>query len=1173
MPKSVDQLLFRKMLIRNVALPLALAVTSCAVFVGLVLYLVDTNEWVDHTIVAISKCHQIEFHLVDAQSGLRGYAITEDAEVFKPYQRAISVVNPAFRDLQEHVKDNPAQSVRIVNAQDAFARWVQHSEKVVDARKLSQKSAFALVAEGGGKKLMDEALGSLAEFASVEENLRQKRSDAAAKATILVLSVAIAFTLIVGTIIAFVGRKQLMSLSENYEKSLNKQIEQNNRLEEQQWIDAGRSEISQKMLGEIKVREAASSIIDYICQYLGAQVGLLYVSNEQGIFEFKAGFAVADLDHSSYLTFKFGETILGQAALSNQIRKLEDVPADYLKIKTGLGDKRPRYVVAVPFRSDSKVNVVVELGFSAPMPKRGEKFLEDISASVSVAMKSAVYREKLERLFQDVQNQAEELQAQQEELRVSNEELEEQTKLLKDASTRLESQHAELEQTNSQLEEQALALEKQKETLSIHNEHLNTARDELEDKATELQRASQYKTEFLANMSHELRTPLNSSLILAKLLMDNKEKNLTPRQVEFAQQIMSSGNDLLNLINDILDLAKVESGKLDVHPENIRLESLAASIEKTFAPIAADRKLDFKVSVYDGLPETIHTDRQRVEQIIKNLISNALKFTHEGKVEFTVQHGYAGDIQFVVRDTGIGIAKAQQQLIFEAFRQADGTDSRKYSGTGLGLSISKDLARLLGGSIEVSSETGKGSTFTLILPVQYADSASQTKASPPAMTERPATRAISKSAAPARREPIPKAKKEFVPTMFPDDRTNLNESDHLVLVVEDDIKFARILFDLAHENQFKVIVSGTADDAMELTAVYPFNAILLDMHLPDHSGLYVLDHLKQNPKTRHIPVHVISGFDFTHQAMQMGAKGYMLKPVKRDELKTAFAKIEDGIRQDIKKVLIVEDDAIQRDAIAKLIEDTQIQATSVGLAREGLEKLKTESFDCLIMDLSLPDMSGFDFLDQLSQHEDYSHPPVIVYTGRDLSRDEEERLRRQSQSLIIKGASSPDRLLNEVTLFLHKVETKLEPDRQKMLEVLRSRDKSFDKKTIMIVDDDIRNVFALTAALEQKGAQVVIARDGQEALNKLRDEARIDMVLMDIMMPIMNGYDAMREIRKQNRFTHLPIIALTAKAMKDDRDLCLKAGANDYLAKPVDMEKLVSLMRIWMSHGEGKRFG
>jgi CheY-like chemotaxis protein/signal transduction histidine kinase/CHASE3 domain sensor protein len=1163
--KSIDQQVFRKMLTRNVSLPLLLALISCGTFVAIILFLIDTNNWVDHTGQVISKAYQLEKQMIDAETGVRGFIISGKDDFLEPYTRSVTRLPSTMTDLKQFVSDNPSQVAKIGVVQDIFARWLQRSEYVIELRRKSEKIALDTVSEGVGKSLMDDIRTNLTEFIGIEEGLRTKRSADANAATRLVLGIIVGFTLIVGSIIALVGRKQLMALSQTYETSLRVQLDQNALLEEQQWIDIGRSELSQKMLGEIKVNEASDAIITYLCEYLNAQVGLIYVVDEQDIFESKAGYAVADHDQLARLSFRRGETILGQAAESNKIIKLTEVPHDYLKIKTGLGDKKPHHVVVVPFRSDQNVNVVAELGFALPLSNKGEQFLRDISDSVSVAMKSAVYREKLERLYRDVQNQAEELQAQQEELRVSNEELEEQTKLLKEAQTRLESQHAELEQTNSQLEEQTEELEKQKETLSLHNEELNHAREELETKAAELTRASQYKSEFLANMSHELRTPLNSSLILAKLLADNKDRTLTPKQVEFAQQIMSSGNDLLNLINDILDLAKVESGKLEIHPEKFKIEDLVTNLERVFTPIARDKNLQFTTSVYEGTPESIYADRQRVEQILKNLLSNALKFTHEGKVEMQVRIHSSGSVEFKVIDTGIGIAKPQQQLIFEAFHQADGTDSRKYSGTGLGLSISKDLAGLLGGLIKVESEPGKGSAFSFILPVEFQPATA-------AVRERPKARDPYTNYNPtvSRSKPVEK-KKDLVPTLFADDRDSIGDQDHAVMIVEDDEKFARILFDLAHEGKFKAIVSGTADDAMDLASAYPLQAILLDMHLPDHSGLFVLDHLKQNPKTRHIPVHVISGFDFTQQALQMGAIGYMLKPVKRDELKSAFTKIEARIQQDIKKVLVVEDDLIQREAIAKLIEDKQIKATTVGLAKEGLEKLKNESFDCLIMDLSLPDMSGFDFLEQLAEQETYSHPPVIVYTGRDLSRDEEEKLRRHSQSLIIKGASSPDRLLNEVTLFLHKVESKLEPDRQKMLEVLRSREKTFDQKSIMIVDDDIRNVFALTAALEQKGAQVVIARDGQEALNKLNEDTRVDLVLMDIMMPVMNGYEAMREIRKQARFGKLPIIALTAKAMKDDRELCLNAGANDYLAKPVDVEKLVSLIRIWMSYGEGKR--
>lgn len=1166
MQKTVDQQVFKKILQRNVSLPLLLAILSGGLFVWIIFVLMNANQLANHSTQAISRAYHIEKLLVDGETGLRGYAITGQENFLEPYNRSLKILPEEILSLKEFIADNPAQVAKLGVIEDARGRWNAFAQSVLDTRKKNKSGAQNSISEGVGKEVMDGMRGVLTEFIATEEGLHQNRNETTQETTRMALTFVIVFSMVFGGIIAYFGRRQLVSLSNTYEDSLRIQREQTYQLEEQQWQDVGRFELNQRMLGELKVSEISTAILNYLCEYLGAQVGLLYVANEQQEFENKATFAIADLEKAASLHFKRGESILGQSAASNKIMSLKEVPDDYIKIKTGLGDKKPHFVTIVPFKSDQDVNVIVELGFYSPLPERAEQFLESVSNSVGVAVKAAIYREKLARLYREVQNQAEELQAQQEELRVSNEELEEQTKLLKETQTRLESQHAELEQTNSQLEEQTEELEKQREVLSQQNEELLNAREGLEDKATELSRVSQYKSEFLANMSHELRTPLNSSMILAKLLADNKEQNLTPKQVEFAQQIVSSGNDLLNLINDILDLAKVESGKLDIHPEKFKTAELLDHMRKTFNPLAQDKKLEFVIMQTKDCPENIFSDRQRIEQILKNLLSNAMKFTHQGKVVLSARRAENEKIIFTVSDTGIGIAEEQQQVIFEAFRQADGTDSRKYSGTGLGLSISRDLAHLLGGDIGLQSVPGEGSHFSLEIPVSYL-------VRPPNTPEEKAADEMFKSA--PVEKPVAKKttdkKKILVPTMFPDDRELLGTKDHAVLIVEDDEKFAKILFDLAHESDFKAVVSGMADDAIDLASNYNFNAVLLDMHLPDHSGLFVLDNLKRNPKTRHMPVHVISGYDFSRQALHMGAFGYILKPVKREELKDAFKRIETKLQQNISRVLVVEDDRIQREAVTQLIEDKQIQVTSVGFAREGLELLKNQSFDCLIMDLSLPDMSGFQLLDKLAADENASHPPVIIYTGRDLSRDEEERLRRHSQSLIIKGAGSPDRLLNEVTLFLHNVESKLGPDRQKMLEALRSRERTFDKKTIMIVDDDIRNVFALTSALEQKGAHVVIARDGKEALEKLNEKPRMDLVLMDIMMPVMNGYEAMREIRVQDRFKKLPIIALTAKAMKDDRDLCLSAGANDYLAKPVDMDKLMSLMRIWMSNNEGKR--
>ena len=689
------------------------------------------------------------------------------------------------------------------------------------------------------------------------------------------------------------------------------------------------------------------------------------------------------------------------------------------------------------------------------------------------------------------------------------------------------------------------------------NEALNKAQVLLEEKASEVQRASQYKTEFLANMSHELRTPLNSSLILAKLLMDNPKENLTEEQIQFATSIYSSGNDLLNLINDILDLSKVEAGKLDIRVEPVVVDKVMDGLKQTFQSLAQEKKLVFEVKRETDMPQSFRTDRQRLDQILKNLISNALKFTEKGSVKIKLYRHSKGAVAFEVRDTGIGIPKEQQAIIFEAFRQADGTTNRKYGGTGLGLSISRDLAKLLGGSIEVESSKGKGSCFTLILP--------ETLREPFMISPAPSEGSFQRGGANHRHfeKALPLA-----PLLFEDDRTDLGMTGRTVLVIEDDIKFAKILLDLAHELKFKCIIGQGADEGYELALEYAPDAILLDMNLPDHLGLTVLDRLKENPKTRHIPVQVMSVEDYSQTALQMGAIGFMLKPLKRDEIKNAFEKLDATFSKKTNRVLIVEDDKLQRESISHLIADEGIEITMVALAKDAIVELKKNVFDCMIMDLKLPDISGGELLDQMTHENIVPFPPVIVYTGTSLSNAQEDDLKKLSRSIIIKGARSPERLLDEVTLILHRVESKMSQKQRQMIKTVRSNEQVFKGKKILLVDDDIRNIFALTSALEQKGAKIFVGRNGQEALEKLNQDPQIDLVLMDIMMPEMDGYEATRRIRKQKRFAKLPIIAVTAKAMKDDHKNCLEAGTNDYVSKPVDLEKLLSVIRVWIPQME-----
>lgn len=935
---------------------------------------------------------------------------------------------------------------------------------------------------------------------------------------------------------------------------------------ELEYLQEGLIALSERMRGQQDISRLGLSILSHLVPFTNAQLGAFYWAPGNKKLQRVSSYALSKTE-SSEKTIEFGEGLIGQAALDKHSLLIENVPAGYFnKIKSDLGEMTPRSLLICPILYEDEVNGVIEIASLYPFTEHQRAFLSHVSGNIGIAINTSIVRKKVQELFEQSQTLNHELQNQQEELRAANEELEEQSRALKESQARLQNQQSELEQTNSQLEEQTQALGQQKDILNEKNKALNKAQVLLEEKTNEVQRASQYKTEFLANMSHELRTPLNSSLILAKLLMDNVKSNLTDEQVQFASSIYSSGHDLLDLINDILDLSKVEAGKLDIRIENIFIPKVLESLSQTFLPLALEKQLKFEVIAEANIPETFITDRQRLEQILKNLLSNALKFTKEGSVKIRLFQHSKGNLAFEVSDSGIGIPKEQQEIIFEAFRQADGTTNRKYGGTGLGLSISRDLARLLRGSIEVESVAGSGSRFTLILPEFYDTSAvltAQTKVYSDTQDEKTnfgqsiqakTQKEINKQTHFEKTSPLP----------FDDDRAHLIGPGQTVLVIEDEVQFSKIIYDLAHELKYKCLVAQGADEGFEMALEYSPDAILLDIILPDHLGLTVLDRLKQSPKTRHIPVHILSAQDFSETALQMGAIGYIIKPASREQIKSAFFKIESKLSQKISRVLVVEDNEVQRKSICHLIEDEGIEITTVGLAKDALRELKKTVFDCMIMDLRLPDMSADKLLETMTHEEIHSFPPVIVYTGNPLSREDEDKLRKHSKTFIIKGARSPERLLDEVTLFLHRVDSKMPPMRRQMLKIERSREQVFQGRKILLVDDDIRNIFALTSALEQKGATIIIARNGYEALEKLDIDPGIDLVLMDVMMPEMDGHEATRRIKKQKRFAKLPIIAVTARAMKDDQERCLEAGANDYLSKPVDLDKLLSLIRVWM---------
>ncbi|MBN5029169.1 response regulator [Stenotrophomonas maltophilia] len=917
------------------------------------------------------------------------------------------------------------------------------------------------------------------------------------------------------------------------------------------WLQEAENAVAMSLRGDLGPEQIAESAATHLAGQLDADVGAVY-RLEGGRLQLTGGMA---LPSGTPASLALQEGLAGQVARDERIRHLYGDDAAVLDLQTSLGRVPVRERILAPISSDGAVVGVIELGRARIGVQRDldDELLERCAETIGMALRASLLRAQLVVLLEESQRQGEELQAQQEELRVANEELEEQSRSLMQSQGHLEQQQAELEQSNVQLEERTHELEAQKQALLV-------AQGQLVRNSNELAATSRYKSEFLANMSHELRTPLNSSLILAKLLADNKDGTLTAEQVKYARAILSSNNDLLALINDILDLSRIEAGHVELADEVVVVDSVLQRLRETFEPMARQKGLALQIEADALAPSQLVADNQRLQQILKNLLANALKFTEHGKVSLQVRAGGNGRVRFEVCDSGIGIAREQLQVIFEAFRQADGSTRRRYGGTGLGLSISRDLAERMGGTIQVDSEPGRGSCFILELPLQGAP-ALESDAAPAAAVAAPAVAPVH---VPAPAAPVIASGAVTAAASVADDRGRRQRAGRLILAVEDDATFAEALVVLAHELDFDCVVASTAEEALALASELRPNGILLDIGLPDVSGLSVLERLKRNPDTRHIPVHVVSAMERGQVARELGAIGFAIKPTTRERLVTAIEQLEQTSQRDMRRLLIVEDDSELRHNLELLLGREQLQIVAVGTLAGALEQLSTVTFDCMVMDLSLPDGSGYDLLEHMAGNDDVGFPPVIVYTGRALSREEEQRLRRYSKSIIIKGARSPERLLDEVTLFLHSVEASLPTDQQRLLREARRRDTVLDGRTVLLAEDDVRNIFALSSVLEPLGVTLEIARNGQEAVDRLA-EREVDLVLMDIMMPEKDGLAAMREIRAQRHLQDLPIIALTAKAMPDDRERCLQAGANDYIAKPIDVDKLVSLCRVWCS--------
>jgi len=1070
--------------------------------------------------------------LKDAEIGQRGYLLTGDPSYLQPYLRSVPLIEQRLGVVKEAAERDVAQR-RIANDIAAITQQkLTELHNTIEMRKAGDvEGALAVVRTDTGKDAMDRLRDLVADLYARQmtqiEDEREAWAQAAATSTYYSWGGAL-------LLLALILASAAMTIREYRAKA------------RQAWVTAGMSGLGLRLRGDLRLEEIGKRALDYLADYLGASVGAGYVVNGGDDLELFGGYALP----AERLAQKIppAQGLAGQAATSRKLLHVRNVPAGHFEVSSATGRSNTAELVVAPAMQNERVYAVIELGFNHPVGDAERMLLEGASEMLASAIRAGRDRSRLESLLAETQRQSEELQTQQEELRVSNEELEQQSRILQESQARMELQQTELEQTNLNLESQT--------------EQLLRVQSALTDKARLLTQASQYKSEFLANMSHELRTPLNSTLILAKLLSDNKPGNLSPEQVKYAQTIHAAGRDLLALINDILDLAKIEAGQATVEVEEVPVVATLQRLLEPLRPLATEKGLTLDLDVARDVPESLQTDSQRLGQVLKNLLSNAIKFTERGSVSLRVARAPGRMVSFAVQDTGIGVPADQHELIFEAFRQADGSTHRKHGGTGLGLSISRDLAKLLGGTLSLASTPGQGSVFTLLLPIdlQAAPVARVRAAEPPV----PSTPAEPISAMPAESVKPPPAAP--LAQAAPEPAENYGRT---ILVIEDDERFADILSDLAHEMGFGCLAAHTATDGLMLAAQRRPDAIVLDMNLPDFSGLGVLDQLKRNPNTRHIPVHIVSVADYSQEALGRGAVGYALKPVKRDELVQALHRLEAKFTQNVRRVLVVEDDDRQRDSVRELLARDDVEIVLAANAATALESLRETTFDCVVMDLNLPDMSGYELLHEMAEQESVSFPPVIVYTGRALSGDEEQKLRRFSKSIIIKDARSPERLLDEVTLFLHQVEADLPPQQRQMLELARSRDTALEGRTVLVVEDDVRNVFALSSILEPTGLHVEIARNGREALEALEraggdGHRAIDLVLMDIMMPEMDGYTAMREIRLRADWRRLPIIALTAKAMKDDQEKCLAAGANDYIAKPLDVERLLSLVRVWM---------
>jgi signal transduction histidine kinase/CheY-like chemotaxis protein/CHASE3 domain sensor protein len=1098
-------------------------------------------EQVKHTYKVINQLIDLQNLLIDMETGRRGFRSTNQKKFLEPYTIALGKLDQTIAGAKQMVSDNPIQTQRLQKVEEDAILLTAYWKSLGDDASNYNIAIITDIVEKEKLK-MDRIRLRLDEMMTSEETLLKEREEANSQSVqnaILGLTVGILLILlIVGVLIYFILKefRSRKKAEAELQKNNEELVAVYNASAEKNWMLAGLADVNNSLQGLSDTEKLSMKVLSRVVKYLQLNAGAIYLLNDENKQLVLA--SSIGLTTGVKTTYLLNEGFVGQAASQTEPLLIKNIPAKSLIIEGGTVQVDMVQAMYAPLFLNDELKGVLELLTYGSFEDRHIELLKLIDNNISVAINSAQSREKVMELLEKVQQQKEELETQQEELRQANEELSVQTEVLQSSEQELRVQEEELRQINTELEEK--------------NEAIETATQALILKAQELENTNKYKSEFLANMSHELRTPLNSVLILARLFADNNHKNLTEKQVAHAKIIYKSGSDLLHLINDILDLSKLEAGKVDIDIEEVPVASIAADLEQMFAVQAEEKGIHFKVNVESSAPVFVTTDKQKIEQVLKNLLSNAVKFTSkDGLIDLSfgrIAENGVDKLSIKVSDTGIGISAEKHKLIFEAFQQADGSTSRKYGGTGLGLSITKELIRLLDGKITLNSDEGRGSTFNVILPLKMVVTKPQAMVS--YVEDQPSLK-------------LDKVEEQH---LVKDDRQNLVPGNKVMLIIEDDQVFAAIMRDWARDKGYKTVVALRGDEGLYYATKYKPNAIVLDIKLPGIEGSKLLSILKGNPDLKHIPIHIISGVDES-SIDSSAALAFLKKPVQKQDIEKAFTIIGEYLNASVKRVLLLAGEHLKEQVMQQLLSDRHfdVKCDLAPSFEVGLQMISEHNYDCIIADIGSGVQEGIANMKQVHSLLRSNKTPLIIYLDKDISPADELELKKLSKVIVRKSSSGYSRLMDELELFLYKVNEDRATPAAKYVDSEPVNSQDLKAKKVLLVDDDMRNVFALTAALEHHEMNILTAGDGREAIDALEKNKGIDIVLMDIMMPEMDGYEAMRYIRNDLQLTRLPIIALTAKAMIGDREKCIEAGASDYITKPVDIQKLVSLMRVWLS--------